>query len=455
MHWFAFGFGVFDGGAVSVAESWGRYPKCPQQLFPVQWDEDIPVVTSRLAATTEGGFLAFGNGRSYGDSCMAVSGKVIAMRGMDRILSVDWESGVIDVQAGTTLEALIALVLPHGWFLPVTPGTKFATVGGAVANDVHGKNHHRKGTFGRHIKRLHLFRSDSGFLQCSPDEEAELFSATIGGLGLTGTILSVVLQLAKVQSSEIAQRTIKFDSLSEFFELSRLHDASHEYAVAWIDCLARGKALGRGHYILGQHMGQGELEVAAPQQRSMPLDPPFSLVNRASLRVFNTAYFHRQLRREVRVRQGYDPFFYPLDKLLHWNRIYGRAGFQQYQCVVPTTVASEAMAEILAAISRSGTGSFLAVLKTCGSLRSPGLMSFPMEGASLALDFAQVEPQNSKLFALLDQIVRSAGGRLYPAKDAHMSAADFQLAYPAWTAVEALRDPSIMSRFWARVTQQR
>ena len=254
-------------------------------------------------------------------------------------------------------------------------------------------------------------------------------------------------------SSEINQRSIRFGGFDEFFELSQEHDSSHEYTVAWVDCLASGKQAGRGHYIFGNHAEKGALELAPPGGLRMPIDPPFSLVNALTLRAFNTLYYHRQFKKEVASNVGYDPFFYPLDRLQQWNRMYGRAGFQQYQCVVPQQHGREVIRAVMQQISISGTGSFLAVLKQCGTHASPGLLSFPMHGVSLALDFPQHEQENQRLFAKLDAMVHEAGGRLYPAKDAHMSATHFKQAYPLWEKIEALRDPQLLSLFWKRVTK--
>lgn len=418
----------------------------------MHWPEQVAGLVADAVGLGGGRTLAYGNGRSYGDSCLAENDHVVVTHGADRVIQADWKTGTVEVQAGISLAMLIRLALPRGWFLPVTPGTKFVTVGGAVANDVHGKNHHVMGTFGQHVKRLTLFRSDLGVVECSREMNADLFAATVAGLGLTGIILSVVLQFRRVQSGRIAQRSIKFDDLTAFFAISAEHDASHEYAVAWIDCLASGHRLGRGHYLLGNHAEDGDFTLAAEGRLSIPVDPPVSLINHVSLRLFNSAYFHRQRKTEVSSLESYDAFFYPLDGILNWNRIYGRAGFQQYQCVVPAVTAQDAITELLSIIARDGAGSFLAVLKTCGDARSPGLLSFPMAGTSLALDFAQHETKNRKLFERLDAVVHEAGGRLYPAKDAHMSARHFQDAYPSWEKVEGFRDSRIMSRFWARVT---
>ena len=438
---------------MTMLESWGRYPHHPQTPHTITWPTEVAAAVAQVSSLGHGTTLAFGRGRSYGDSCLAQADHVIATAGMDRIVSANWQTGLVVAQAGLSLDGLIQLALPHGWFVPVTPGTKFVTLGGAIANDVHGKNHHIAGTFGRHVRKIVLYRSDQGVVACTPLQNAELFNATVGGLGLTGIILSVELQLRTVSSSDMTQTSIKFENLEEFFALSAQHDASNEYTVAWIDCLATGKNIGRGHYIAGNHATTGPLEAASGSTRRMPFDPPFSLVNTASLKLFNSLYYQRQQRKKVQTRVNYNPFFYPLDQLLEWNRIYGKAGFQQYQCVVPKQHGQRVIGAILEETARNGAGSFLAVLKQCGDILSPGLLSFPKYGVSLALDFAQRDNVNARLFARLDALVHEAGGRLYPAKDAHMSAHHFQQAYPAWATVEALRDPALMSRFWQRVTR--
>jgi FAD/FMN-containing dehydrogenase len=432
--------------------SWGRYPRHLQTEHGLNWPEDAAALLARLDAEGHTPTLPFGVGRSYGDSCLAASDHVLVTRGMDRLIAADWENGVVWAQAGMTLAALIEIALPRGWFPQVTPGTKFVTLGGAIANDVHGKSHHVVGTFGRHVRKMHLLRSDEGRVECSPTLRQELFAATVGGLGLTGIILAVELQLRRVTSSDIVQRSIRFDNLEEFFALSAEYDHTHEYTVAWVDCLASGRQAGRGHYWAGDHAEGGRLRPESPGFLSMPFDPPVSLINGFSLRAFNTLYYHRQLRKIVDNRVSYGPFFYPLDGIRHWNRLYGKQGFQQYQCVIPKANDRDAITAIMAEIAHSGTGSFLAVLKQCGDIVSPGLISFPLPGVSLALDFPQREA-NTRLFARLDDLVHEAGGRLYPAKDAHMRAEHFKRAYPAWTEVERLRDPKLLSRFWKRVTQ--
>ena len=431
-----------------IRRSWGGYPALDQAAHPCHWQADVPPLLETLA-TTRGGTLAFGNGRSYGDSCLAVSGHVIETIGLDRWISADWSSGAIRVEAGMTLEQLLALAVPHGWFLPVTPGTQRATVGGCVANDVHGKNHHRRGTFGVHVRRFAIYRQGH-VLECAAGEHGDVFAATIGGLGLTGVLLWVELQLVAVASATINTVAVRFERLAEFFQLSQELDSRHEYGVAWLDCTARGQALGRGVYFTGDHAQErDELAPAKPRQHAVPFTPPFALVNGLALKIFNQAYWRRFPRSPVNRRQPYASFFYPLDAIAHWNRLYGRKGFQQYQAVVGSADALEALVR---EVSASGTGSFLAVLKRCGDIASPGWLSFPMPGYSLALDFPQDGAPEQHLFPRLDAIVREAGGRLYPAKDAHMTAVDFQRSYPRWDALERLRDPALNSVFWKRVT---
>lgn len=432
--------------------SWGRYPYYPQQAHPIYWREEVASVLSDITAKTGSGVLAYGCGRSYGDSCLAQSNQVLAMTGMGRLLAADWQKGLILAEAGMTLAELIRIALPRGWFLPVTPGTKFVTLGGAVANDVHGKNHHRMGTIGRHIGRLLLHRSDEGLVECSIEQRPELFAATVGGLGLTGIILAVELQLRPIVSSKIEQTTIRFNSLDEFFDLSNIYDKNREYTVAWLDCLPDDKQAARGHFIAGEHAQSGKLEIDKSKNYFMPFVPPFSLINSFTSRMGNKLYYHRQLKKEKNQSISYNRFFYPLDNLLEWNRLYGRKGFQQYQCVVPKQNAKKTIGTMIKAIKDKKASSFLAVLKTYGDLKSPGLLSFPLAGVSLALDFPQ-NFVNHSLFEYLDDLVHEAGGRLYPAKDAHMSAVHFQQAYPHWEELEKLRDPSLLSKFWQRVTQ--
>lgn len=433
--------------------SWGRYPAHFQVPHAVSWRDDL-AGDFAAAVAHHGSVLPFGNGRSYGDSCLAVSDHVLHMRALARFIAVDWKNGTLVAEAGVTFEEILALAIPKGWFLPTTPGTRFVTLGGAVANDVHGKNHHVRGTFGRHVRRFLLLRSDRPPALCSANENADLFAATIGGLGLTGVIAWAEIQLVPIKSSWMDTTTTRFDSLTEFFELAAEFDREHEYTVAWVDCLAKGASAGRGVFIAANHATNGNLDVDIGKRLSVPLTPPISAINKLTLRLFNSTYYnaHKNGRHEARV--SYAPFFYPLDRILNWNRIYGPRGFQQYQCVIPDASAEVATGDLLRAIAEAGAGSFLAVLKKCGNAVSPGLLSFPLAGTSLALDFPQHAKMNTHLFSRLDTIVRESGGRLYPAKDAHMSSNDFRTFFPGWERLQALRDPALDSRFWRRVGGQ-
>lgn len=429
--------------------SWGRYPFLPQLQHQIYWPKELHSYYSVLNKS-KSTILPYGLGRSYGDSCLADSNNVISINSMNRILHVDWNKGALIAQAGITFSEIISFILPYGWFLPVSPGTKFITLGGAVANDVHGKNHHNSGTFGSFIKRIILYNSQKGIIECSSNNNSNLFAATIGGLGLTGLILEVEFSLKKVSSSYISQSSYRFDNLDEYFEISKARDHNNEYAVAWIDCTAKGKSFGRGQYITGNHDENKSFDEIKLDMLSIPFKSNFSLVNKFTLKVFNELYFQKQQRKEVLKVLNLDKFFYPLDKIRNWNLMYGKNGFQQYQCVLPKYCQFDLLKEILNIIAKSETGSFLAVLKNCGPKISPGMLSFPMEGVSLALDFPQKKLINKRLFLILDHLVHEAGGRLYPAKDAHMSAIHFKRAYPRWAEVEKLRDPRILSKFWMR-----
>lgn len=435
----------------SPLRSWGGYPPYPQIPHPVDWpdrlDAELEELRRKHAVT-----LAFGNGRSYGDCCMAASDHVLHVRGLDRFISADWQTGILTAQAGVTLGEILAVAIPRGWFLAVTPGTKYVTLGGAVANDVHGKNHRTRGTFGSHVERIGLLRSDNGRLACSPREHPELFAATVGGLGLTGIIEWAQIRLMSIRASQLDCTVQRFDTLDQYLALSSQCDSAHEFGVAWLDCAATGGRLGRGVHRAASFAPHGVLRVAAPSPLTVPATPPFPLVSRLSTRVLNALHWHRNRCLPVSQRVGYDAFFYPLDRVANWNRVYGCNGFRQYQCVVPSADAGAPLRALLAEVAASETAASLAVLKRFGEHVSPGLMSFPTDGITLALDFPNTPALDAGLFERLDAIVRAAAGRTYPAKDTHMRGEDFRRSYPAWERVEALRDPALCSRFWRRVT---
>ncbi|MEZ5673646.1 MAG: FAD-binding oxidoreductase, partial [Thiotrichaceae bacterium] len=396
-----------------------------------------------------------GVGRSYGDVCLNDGGVLCSARELNHYIDFDPKTGRLCCEAGVTLAEILAFSVPRGWFLSITPGTKFVTVGGAIANDVHGKNHHRAGTFGNHVMQFELVRSNGERLQCSPSSNAELFSATISGLGLTGLITWAEIQLKPICHRAMQAEMIQFYNLEEFFNLSAESDASYEYTMAWVDCNSRGKGFGRGIFFRGNHVTpETAPNVWRISNRSltMPLDLPGFVLNRHSVAAFNFLYYHQQSQKSVAKLVDYNPFFYPLDAILRWNRLYGKQGFLQYQCVVPYT-DHQIITEIIHKITDSGMGSFLAVLKTFGDVKSPGMLSFPRAGVTLALDFPIKGEQTFQLLEYLDEMVVTAGGRVYPCKDARMSPKNFKLYYPQWEAFAQHTDPRFSSSFWRRVTR--
>ena len=434
--------------ASRVISSWGNVIRAPHLLFGMHSRYD-----SFPAAPTNTTVLPFGNGRSYGDSCLNVGGALLETRSLDRFIRFDSDSGVLACEAGVLLAEILELVVPAGWFLPVVPGTCYVTVGGAIANDVHGKNHHGAGSFGRHLRRFELLRSNGERLACAPTENPDWFAATIGGLGLTGVVTWAELQLRRIPSPHLKVESIRFGHLDEFFSLCEESERDFEYTVAWIDCLGRGKHLGQGILQRANHSRAPTSQSPASRKLSVPFPLPVSLVNPLSLRVFNTLHYHKQLARQKRSTEHFQGFFFPLDGILHWNRLYGPRGFYQYQCVVPNAVGREATARLLEKIAQSGLGSFLAVLKRFGSVESPGMLSFPREGVTLALDFPNKGDRVKRLFEALDRIVHDAGGTLYPAKDGRMPGALFRSGYPRWQEFLHYIDPASSSSFWRRVTE--
>lgn len=430
--------------------SWGRYPKVKaRQVMPVFWRDDVP----NLAAY-EQSVLPYAYGRSYGDSCLNEDGISLDVSHLTRFISFDEQKGLLRCEAGVSLYDMLELIVPRGWFLPVTPGTQYISVGGAIANDVHGKNHHKTGTFGRHVTCFELLRSTGERLLCSPTENEQLFRATIGGLGLTGVMLWAEIQLKPIVSPLIAMERIRYGSLDEFMVLSSESDQDFEYTVAWVDCLARGRELGRGLFMRGNH-DTTPYDVKRPAKKLpliVPFDMPSFVLNTLSMKAFNEVYYHAQRMQHISKTVPYAPFFYPLDTIQHWNRMYGKRGFLQYQCVVPPAHGSAVMKDLLHCISRSGEGSFLTVLKKFGDLPSPGMLSFPRPGLTLALDFPYNGQKTLRLFDALDTIVQQSGGGIYPAKDAHMSAESFQTYYPQWETFAQYIDPKFSSSFWRRVT---
>ncbi|HEX5213401.1 MAG TPA: FAD-binding oxidoreductase [Pseudolabrys sp.] len=428
-------------------EPWGRVTKATHTVATPAFLSGAGAALTQSNRPT----LALGCARSYGDVCLNAGNELVRMTALDRLISADWTDGVVRAEAGLTLDALLRVAVPKGWFLPVTPGTKFVTLGGAVANDVHGKNHESAGTIGCHVRRIGLVRSSGDVLELSEADNADLFQATIGGLGLTGLMLWVELTLKKIESSFVEVETLAISDLDHFFRLAE-DSAGWEHTVAWVDCLATGKGLGRGLFMRGRHSAGGGLRLHGNARIAAPFDAPPWLLNAATVSLFNLAYRRRPWilgRHSVH----YDPFFYPLDAVGRWNRFYGARGFFQHQCAVPKAAAPGAIERLLRLTGEHRQGSFLVVLKLFGARKSPGLLSFPMEGATLALDLPNRGETTRKLLADMTAAVMEAGGRVYPAKDATMSAAAFRSGFPEWRRLAALRDPKIMSDFWRRVAQ--
>lgn len=421
--------------------SWGRLDSPEHDLRLLS---EPARVAEQLRAGGPG--LARGLGRSYGDVGLNPGGILWQATGLDKFVRFDGATGRLYCEAGVMLRDIQRLAIPRGWMLPVTPGTQAVTVGGAIANDVHGKNHHAAGSFGDHVIGLSLVRTDGAVIECGPDRLPEWFAATVGGAGLTGVITHAELQLRRVAGPWLDTETIPFERLEEFFTLADASEAGWEYTVSWIDCLSRR---GRGIFMRANPAPAGKgLAEPRRRQRTMPFVPPVSLVNRLSLRLLNTAYFELNRQNAGPSLAHYEGFFYPLDNLLEWNRMYGPRGFYQYQCVVPRAAGADAVAEMLREIARGGDGSFLAVLKTFGERQGhagPGMLSFARPGATLALDFPNQGARTERLFQRLDAIVRAARGRLYLAKDARMPRDLFEYGYPRLAEFLRYRDPGISS----------
>ena len=428
--------------------SWGRYPKTAHhRVHKPAWNDQVPEI---LRAAAPGSLLPYGLGRSYGDSCLNDSRELIDCRRLNRILGFDESTGMLRCESGVSLSDILGVFLPKGWFLPVTPGTRFVTLGGAIANDVHGKNHHRAGTFGAHVRQIGLHRSNDGLVICNSEANSDMLHATIGGLGLTGVIAWADIQLKHVAGPWIDAESIPFQSLNTFLELSRESGGHFEYTVAWLDCFA-GKNP-RGIFFRGNHSVERGKEFHPKRGPKLPFALPAWMLNRYSVRAFNTAYYKIHAARKGAAVVSYDSFFYPLDSIGQWNLLYGKQGFLQYQCVIPEANV-EAVEELLDRIARSGMGSFLGVLKQFGSAPPAGMLSFPRPGLTIALDFAMRGEPTLQLLRSLDQIVQHSGGALYPAKDARMSPALFEASFPRWRSFVPYIDPKMSSSFWRRVTE--
>ena len=405
---------------MKTCTAWGVYPKISCEIFKFNNIKELKNIIE-----THNHLIPCGYGRSYGDS--ALSEKIIQTRQKNYFLDFNEESGLLSVQAGVLLSEIIEHFAPRGWFLKVTPGTKLITIGGAIASDVHGKNHHIEGCFSESVEEFKIMLSDGKIKTCTKENTPELWKATCGGMGLTGVILEAKIYLKKINSKHINQTTIKTKNLKETFEAFEEYSNS-PYSVAWIDCLAEGDNIGRSLLMVGDFADDGDLDYTLKQRKSIPFDFPKFALNKYSVKAFNYFYYNTVKEKILKQKVDIDTFFYPLDTIGHWNRIYGKSGFTQYQFILPKEVSYEGLKEILSTISNSGKGSFLTVLKLYGK-ENKNYLSFPMEGYSLALDF-KIESGLFEFLDKLDKIVIKYNGRIYLTKDARVSKEVFEIGYP-------------------------
>jgi decaprenylphospho-beta-D-ribofuranose 2-oxidase len=408
--------------------NWGRYPRVAGSLESFKSDEELISILSSNSP-----MICRGMGRSYGDA--SLQERMVSTSRFNRILAFDPDSGIVDCESGVSLGDLLDVFLPRGWFLQVTPGTREVSVGGAIAADVHGKNHHLHGSFCQYVTSLELCLASGEVIHCSQKENRDYFELTCGGMGLTGVILRAGLAFRPVETAWILQEIIPASNYEELMQLC-LDSCSTTYSVAWMDCLSQGRNLGRGILIKGEHCSRGDLLGTGLQpfshsrlgSWSLPFAMPSWFLNHYSVKTFNSLYYHLHFATKDPVWVDYSSFFYPLDKVKNWNRIYGKSGFTQYQFVVPLKTARDCFSKVLRLISAQNLGPFLGVLKLFGEQRT-GVLSFPMQGFTLALDF----PVCSAVLSLLDQldkVVCEAGGRIYLAKDARMKPEVFKTSYP-------------------------
>jgi|TARA_B110000305_G_scaffold237154_1_gene299861 FAD/FMN-containing dehydrogenase len=423
--------------------SWGNTSKSTHEIHNL-FDKES---SKKLIARNMNG-IVYGMGRSYGDVCLNPGGIAWKNSSLDKLLSLDEKLGILECESGVTLKFLQEFLIPKGWMLPVSPGTQYVSVGGAVANDIHGKNHHQSGSFGTHVLEITLLRSSGESIICSQNTNKDWFEATIGGIGLTGIIYSCKIQLRKIHGPWLETESIPFHNLEGFFELSDSSETNWEYTAAWIDCMSKGDT--RGIFERGRHISISK--EFKKKVIKFPFTPPFSLVNKLSLRLFNPLYFFYKKTFSGKKRiQHYTKFLHPLDNILHWNKMYGPRGFYQFQCVIPLDNRKEIITKILRLISESQSGSFLAVLKTFSNFEPEGLLSFAEPGVTLALDFPNQGKKTKKLFHDLEAIVKSSKGKIYLAKDLLMTRETFESSYPGLNTFKKFRDINLSSQMSKRL----
>jgi len=428
-----------EGFVTQAVSGWGRFPVEPCNVYRPESRRQLAAILESSAQPT---FISLGLGRSYGDAPLNRQSGVVCHIRLNRFLAFDAQAGVLECEAGVSLAEILQYFLPRGFFLPVTPGTKFVTVGGAIAADVHGKNHHQDGTFGNFVLDLKLLTPEGEIVKCSADYNSEVFWATLGGMGLTGVILSARIKLRPVASAWVLVDYQKATNLEDALAMMTESDIRYQYSVAWIDCLGTGRQMGRAVLMRGNHAAPSDLParirnpLAEPSRRrwTLPFDFPSLALNSLTVRAFNSFYYGMH-RNAVRQLVDLEKFFYPLDAIYHWNRLYGRRGFVQYQPALPLEGGLEGLKEVLTRLTQSRRASFLAVLKRFGK-SNPGLLSFPIQGYTLALDLP-VADGLVPLLHELDRVVLNYGGRIYLAKDAVMTAQTFAAMYPK---LERFRD---------------
>ncbi len=411
-----------------IVSGWGNYPRVEANIiYPPQGTE-----LTKLIDFDEN-YISMGLGRSYGDS--ALNDNVINFTKLNGILSFDIDSGIIHCEAGVSLAEIIKYIISKGWFLPVTPGTKYVTLGGAIAADIHGKNHHLEGTFCDHITKINMVLGDGSYISCSPSLNSDLFHATCGGMGLTGIILDAELKLKPVAGPMISLKNTKTNNLRETVDVLE-KNKNIEYSVAWIDCQSKKDSMGRGIVMLGSHSKQ-ESVIKKNREYKIPIPTPGFILNKYSIKYFNSFYYHFNSLTNPNKNIYYEPYFYPLDKIKNWNILYGKDGFFQYQFVIPYEAGFEGLSSILDKIVQSGYGSFLAVLKNFGE-QNNNLLSFPKSGFTLALDI-KFNKSIFKFLDLLDEMILEMNGRVYLAKDSRMSETTFKSFYPNWEIFQSVR----------------
>lgn len=428
--------------------AWNKNPiSFPNQIDTPFWmDSCIDILKNKKE-----NYIAYGMGRSYGDCCLLNHGTILKTDQLNHFLFFNKDTGVLRVEAGITLKKILNFLSDTAWTLPVVPGTQYVTVGGAIANDVHGKNHHKAGTLGCSILKIGLLRSDTGLLECSNHMNTEFFKASIGGLGLTGLILWAEIQLKKIISPYFLTERKSFFTLAEYFALTQQLENTHEFISAWIDCKKQGAEAFRGIlYYANWCDTLASKKIKQKNPITFPCYLPKKTLNPMTVNAFNQFYFYRHKKQGTKILP-YTHYLFPLDNILEWNKLYGKHGFYQYQCIIPTEYAEIGIHHLLSVISQADLHSFLSVLKNFGGIFSPGIMSFPLPGCTLALDFPNRGEKTLALFEKLDAIVLQYGGRLYCAKDARMSSTIFKKMYPQWSQFSQYLDPQCRSLFWNRM----